>query len=129
VCGSKAIRGTEMKTKLSKTDFNAKIKNAQFQRNRLFITFFLTIPYMFLLVYLDSVFPKPIRSEWLNVLFAIAIAFPFVFYGYCGIRLLMAKCPRCGKQVYMRWLPLFFAYSNAFSRKCLNCGLEMEVRK
>jgi len=34
----------------------------------------------------------------------------------------------CGKRVYMMWLPFFLVYSNPFSRKCLNCGLKMEVR-
>jgi hypothetical protein len=116
-------------TKQTSADYNSLIKNAQFQRNRLFVTFFLIIPYCFLLTYLSPKTDAPSQNEFLEILFGIAIAFPFVFYGYCSLRLAMAKCPRCGKQVYMRWLPFFMAYSNPFSRKCLNCGLKMETQK
>ena len=117
------------KIKLSKADYNALIRNAKFQRNRLFITFFLLIPYFGLLTYLSPKTGTPDHSDLMKVLFGMAIAFPFISYGYCSLRLAMAKCPHCGKQVYMMWLPFFLIYSNPFSRKCLNCGLKMEVVK
>jgi hypothetical protein len=109
--------------------FNDLIKSAKFRRNRIVITFALLIPYFmcFYLLFPEADAAK--RSLYLDVVAIIAMLFPFVFYAYCITMFSKAKCPSCGKQVFVKKKPLFFTYSNPFSGSCLNCGLELKVKE
>ena len=63
------------------------------------------------------------KSDILSPILALAW---MVYWVYCGIQLGAFVCPRCDCKFFSRPLRLFgmeLGYHNAYSGKCLNCGL------
>lgn len=60
--------------------------------------------------------------------FLIIIGLYLAFVMLCGAYLgLTSKCPRCNELYY--WRMTGIGYRNFFTKKCLNCGLELDVNK
>jgi hypothetical protein len=98
-------------------DHSNAIKEAKFQRNRIALLFILYVPIMFLIFYLLKMLGC--NAEKIPML-SMAFAY-MLFMIYCVIKLMLVKCPECGKHYTFN-----YGYrSNPFSEKCVHCGFKI----
>lgn len=88
------------------------------KRKNIFILSFLAyFPIMILLMYLSGYLFGTSKFIGIDLNLVYFVGY-LIFFGFCGFRFQLWKCPSCRKSFQSKWW-----WHNIFSSKCLHCKL------
>jgi hypothetical protein len=109
----------ELKQTIEPTTIREGVQRIKRQKRIAILLFLCFLPVAVLSFFLDDYYH-------INFLFVILpyLAFVMAWDFYAG---LTAICPRCGERYY--WRVEGIGFRNFLTKRCLNCGLELDLKK